>query len=405
MRNRDDRQAMAWNEPGGNGDRDPWGQRGSQQGPPDLDEALRKLRLQLGRIFGGRGGGGGLGGVSLGGGGRIGAGVIAAALGVIWLLSGVFIVDPAEQGVVLRFGSYARTEASGPHWAPRFVESVEKVNVEQIRNAEIGFRSAGGSKGSVINESQMLTGDENIVDLKFAVQYRVKDAKNYLFRVADPDLTLRAATESAVREIVGRSGMDYVLTTGRDGVANEAKLLIQEILDRYETGLQVTSVNMQDAQPPAQVQDAFFDAVKAREDQVRIINEAKAYKADVVPKARGEASAVRQRAEAYRQRVIAQAEGEAERFRKVLDAYRQAPEVTRERMYLESVESVMSNASKVMVDVKGGNNLLYLPIDRLIGDRAAGPSAAAAAETENTRIPRSLGFDARRSRNGNGRAR
>jgi membrane protease subunit HflK len=362
---------MAWNEPGGNGGRDPWGNRGGQQGPPDLDEVLKKLRARWGRFFGGRsgGGGGGFRGPSFRGGGLLGVGLIALLVVVAWGVSGIYIVDPAEEAVVLRFGKFVRTEGAGPHWAPPLIETVEKVNVEEIRDQEVGFRRQGNSKGSVPNEALMLTEDENIVDIQFAIQYRVKDAAAFLFNVDQPELTLRAATESAVREIVGRSAMDFVITGGRDAVAAEAEELIQEIIDRYGTGLQITSLNMQDAQPPAQVQDAFFDAIKAREDQERIINEANAYKADVVPKARGEATAVLQRAEAYRERVIAQAEGETSRFLQVLEEYQKAPEITRERLYIETVESVMINSSKVMVDVKGGNNLMYLPLDRLLQPR------------------------------------
>jgi membrane protease subunit HflK len=217
----------------------------------------------------------------------------------------------------------------------------------------------------------MLTEDENIVDLKFSIQYRINDAQFYLFNVLDPDLTLRQATESAVREVVGRSAMDFVITAGRDVVASEAGTLIQEILNEYKAGLNITSVNMQDAQPPAQVQDAFFDAVKAREDQERIINQANAYKADIVPKARGEANAMLERAEAYRQRVIAQADGETDRFLKVLDEYRKAPEVTRERLYIETIEQVMANSSKVLVDLQGGNKILFLPLDKLLSGQSA----------------------------------
>jgi len=363
---------MAWNQPGGNGGRDPWGNRGGQQGPPDLDEVLKKLQSRLGRIFGGRSGGGGGGGFSLPGGGAVGAGVIAAVLVGAWALAGFYIVDPAEEAVVLRFGKYHSTTGQGLHWAPYFIDNVEKINVEQIRNQEIGFRSSGGSQTDVAHESLMLTEDENIIDIKFSIQYRVNDARNYLFNVLDPDLTLRQATESAVREVVGRSGMDFVITAGRDRVAAETATLIQEILNRYEAGLNITSVNMQDAQPPAQVQDAFFDAVKAREDQERIINQANAYKADIVPKARGEANAMFERAEAYRQRVIAQAEGETDRFSKVLAEYRKAPAVTRERLYLETVEAVMANSSKVLVDLQGGNNIMFLPLDKLFSGQGAG---------------------------------
>jgi len=364
---------MAWNQPGGNGGRDPWGNRGDQQGPPDLDEVLKKLQTRLGRLFGGRfGGGGSGGGFSLPGGSLAGAGVIAAVVVAAWALAGFYIVDPAEEGVVLRFGGYRITTAPGLHWRPYFIDSVEKVNVQQIHNQEIGFRSSGASRSSVAHESLMLTEDENIVDLKFSIQYRIDDPQFYLFNVLDPDLTLRQATESAVREVVGRSGMDFVITAGRDVVASEAGTLIQEILNEYEAGLNITSVNMQDAQPPAQVQDAFFDAVKAREDQERIINQANAYKADIVPKARGDANAMLERAEAYRQRVIAQADGETDRFLKVLSEYQKAPAVTRERLYLETVEQVMANSSKVLVDLPSGNNIMFLPLDKLLSGQGAG---------------------------------
>ena len=371
---------MAWNQPGGDG-RDPWNDRGGQQGPPDLDEVLKKLQARLGQLFGGRpgrrsrsggGGDGGSGGSSSGGGGGIGAlgvGIVAALAVLAWGAYGIYVVDPAEAGVVLRFGQYVRTTGPGPHWVPPFIESVEKVNVQVIRSQNIGFRTQGSGSVSVPNEAQMLTEDENIIDIQFAVQYRIKDPDDFLFNVVDPEITLRQATETAVREIVGRSGMDFVITDGRDAVGAEAQVLIQDILDRYGSGLNVTSVNMQNAQPPDQVQDAFFDAIRAREDQERYINEANAYKAEVVPKARGDAQAKLEEAEAYRQRVIAHAEGETSRFLQVLTEYRRAPEITRERLYLEAVESVMENSSKVLVDVQGGNNLLYLPLDRLLAPR------------------------------------
>ena len=372
---------MAWNQPGGDG-RDPWNDRGGQQGPPDLDEVLRKVQARLGQLFGGRTGrrpgsggdddGGGAGGSGRGSGGRIGGfgvGIIAVLAVLAWGAYGIYVVDPAEAGVVLRFGQYVRTTGPGPHWVPPFIESVEKVNVQVIRSQDIGFRTQGSSSISVAHESLMLTEDENIIDIQFAVQYRVKDPAHFLFNVVDPEITLRQATESAVREIVGRSGMDFVITDGRDAVAAEAQVLIQDILDRYGSGLNVTSVNMQNAQPPDQVQDAFFDAIRAREDQERYINEANAYKAAVVPRARGDARAKLEEAEAYRQRVIAHAEGETSRFLQVLAEYQRAPDITRERLYLEAVESVMEKSSKVLVDVQGGNNLMYLPLDRLLAPR------------------------------------
>ena len=366
---------MAWNQPDGNGDRDPWGNRGRQQGPPDLDEILRKLQSQWGRIFGrrpiggGRSGGGGSG-RGFGRGGFMGAGLVAIVLIAAWWLAGIWIIQEPEQGVVLRFGEYHRTMDPGFNWAPYFIDSVDTVNVDRIRNAEIGFRNQGSSIAAVPREALMLTEDENIVDLQFAVQYRVRDPAQFLFENSEPEIALRQATESAVREIVGRSKMDFVLTEGRGAVAAETQGLIQEILDRYRTGLRVMSVNMQNAQPPTQVQDAFLDAIKAREDQERIINEAKAYQADVVPKARGEANAILAQAQAYQQRVEAIALGDASRFEQVLRAYRTAPEITRDRLYLEAVESVLAHTTKVLVDIPEGNNILYLPLDQIIRSRA-----------------------------------
>ena len=368
---------MAWNQPNGGGSgRDPWGNRGGQSGPPDLDDLLDNLQKRLRGLFrggpqGGRPSGGGQSG---GGGGGLGvlrsigsrgAALVIVILLVVWGLAGIYIVEPAEEGVVLRFGRYLETTGSGPHWAPYFVDSVEKVNVEQIRRAEIGYRSDAGGQ-SVPPESLMLTRDENIVDVQFAVLYRIKDARDYLFRVRDPDLTLRQATESAIREVVGRNIMDFVLTDGRALVAEQVRERTQEILDRYETGLLVASVNMQKAQPPDQVRDAFSDAVKAREDEERYKNEARAYAADILPRARGEANAMLERAEGYKQRVINEAQGDASRFSSVLTEYSKAPEVTRQRLYLDAMQNVLANSTKVLLDVEGGNNLLYVPLDRLL---------------------------------------
>lgn len=365
---------MAWNQPGGNGSgRDPWANRGGQSGPPDLDELLANLQRRLKGLFqGGSRGGGGGGGSRSGGAGRgfrsigtRGAAVIVALIVVGWGLMGIYIVEPAEEGVILRFGDYHETTGPGPHWAPYLVDSVETVNVEQIRRAEIGYRSDAGDQ-SVPPESLMLTRDENIVDVGFAVLYRIKDAQNYLFRVRDPDITLRQATESAIREVVGRNVMDFVLTDGRAVVAEQVRELTQEILDRYETGLDVASVNMQKAQPPDQVRDAFSDAVKAREDEERYKNEARAYAAEILPRARGDANAMLQQAEGYKQRVINEAQGDASRFTSVLDEYRKAPDVTRQRLYLDAMQGVLGSSTKVLIDVEGGNNLLYVPLDKLL---------------------------------------
>ena len=396
---------MAWNQPDGNGDRDPWGNRGRQQGPPDLEEILRKLQSRWGRVFGRRPAGGGLSGgggsgQGFGRGGFVGAGLVVAVLIVAWWLAGIWIVQEPEKGVVLRFGAYHRTMDPGFNWAPYFIDSVDTVNVDRIRNAEIGFRNQGSSVASVPREALMLTEDENIVDLQFAVQYRVRDPAQFLFENSEPEIALRQATESAVREIVGRSRMDFVLTEGRGAVAAETQGLIQEILDRYKTGLRVMSVNMQNAQPPTQVQDAFLDAIKAREDQERIINEAKAYQADVVPKARGEANAILAQAQAYQQRVEAIAFGDASRFEQVLRAYRTAPEITRDRLYLEAVESVLAHTTKVLVDIPEGNNIMYLPLDQIIRSRAdAGvPERQSFGSTEDSTTRGGSTGERRRSR-------
>lgn len=352
-------QKMAWNEPGGSGPKDPWGNNGSNKGgndgPPDLDEVFKKLNEKVTSLFGGKGGrSGGRGGVSAGGG--KGIGFIAGILIVVWALSGIYIVDEGREGVVLRVGAFDRITEPGPHWYPRFIEKVEIVDVQRVRSINIGATS---------HESLMLTKDENIVDIQFAVQYKVSNAKDYVFNVRDPDTTLRQVTETAMREIVGKNNMDFVIKDGRVQVAAGTKELMQNILNSYKTGLVVTNVNMQNAQPPQQVQHAFSDAVKAREDKVRLENEAEAYSNDIIPKARGQAARMEQEAAAYRDQIIARANGETQRFLKVLEQYKKAPVVTRERLYLDAMESVLSNSNKVMVDVKKGNNLMYLPLDRL----------------------------------------
>jgi modulator of FtsH protease HflK len=348
---------MAWNEPGGSG-RDPWGSPRGEQGPPDLDEAIRKLQARLAGIFGGRsggndrGGGGGPGGHMAAG----GIGLIAALALIVWVLSGIYIVQEGTRAVVLQFGSFNEVTEPGPHWYPRFIQTVERVDVDNVRSIELGYRG---------DEALMLTQDENIIDIKFAVQYQVRNARDYLFNVRDPDETLRSALESAVREVVGRSEMDFVITDGRTEVVARAQSLLQRILDDYRTGLVVTSLNMQDAQAPQQVQGAFADAVKAREDEQRLKNEAEAYFNDIIPKARGQAERLRAEANAYRERVIAEAEGESSRFTSILAEYLKAPEITRQRIYIETMEGVLASSSKVLVDTEGNNNLLYLPLDRM----------------------------------------
>jgi membrane protease subunit HflK len=385
--------AMAWNEPGGPKDNDPWGRPSNDQRPPDLDEVVRKLQEKLGGLFGGKSGGGA-------GGGRGGAPIKAnstalLAIGglfvAVWAAFGIYIVAPAERGVAMRFGAHSDTTLPGLHWNwPYPIGAVIKLDVDQIRNQEIGFRTGGRGQSSIVpklDEALMLTRDENIVDVKFEVQYRVKDAAAFLFKVSDPEETLKQVVESAVREVVGQSDMDFVITEGRSEIATRVSQLTQETLDRYGTGLQVTGINMQNAQPPEQVQDAFHDVVKAREDEQRLKNEAEAYANDIVPKARGQAARQIEEANAYRDRVIAQAEGEAARFVKVLDEYKKAPDVTRRRMYLDTMEEVLASTDKVIVDTQSNNNVMLLPLDRLMsgagmsGGSAATPSMSAPGMT------------------------
>lgn len=370
---------MAWNEPGGPDGRDPWGGRNDNQGPPDLDEVVRKLQQRFGRLFGGGRGGSSAGGGGLGGFGAGGIGLLALVVVVVWALSGFYIVEEGKRAVVLRFGEFQSTTGPGLHWYPRFIESVERVDVDNIRSIELGYRA---------DESLMLTQDENIIDIKFAVQYQVSDPRNYLFNVRDPDETMRQALESAVREVVGKSKMDFVITGGRAEVVARARELLQGILDGYGAGLIVTSLNMLDAQAPQQVQDAFADVVKAREDEVRLKNEAEAYANDILPKARGAAARIIEEANGYKEQVIAEAEGETARFNSVLAEYAQAPEVTRKRLYLDAIESVLSRSSKVMIDTEAGNNLLYLPLDKLTERKGALPAEPGYSPARTGTIPR-----------------
>jgi membrane protease subunit HflK len=359
---------MAWNEPGGN-NRDPWGGGGRDQGPPDLDEVIRKISGKFGGIFGGKGGAGGTASPIGGGPSSKGIWVLVTIVAIGWLLSGFYIVDEGPRGVELRFGRYNETTMPGLNYRlPYPIESVEIVDVEQRRAEEIGYRSAGrqGTLRSVPREALMLTQDENIVDIRLSVQYQIKDPRAYLFNVVDPAATLRQVVESAVRETIGKSTMDFVLTEGRSDVVADVEALSQTILDNYGTGLQLTNVNLQDAQPPEEVQDAFADAIKAREDEQRQKNEAETYSNDIIPRARGQAARRLEEAAAYKEQVIAQSEGEASRFEQLLGQYEKAPLVTRERLYLETMESVLANSSKVVVDVESGNNLFYLPLDKFI---------------------------------------
>lgn len=398
---------MSWNDQGG--DRDPWGGN-NQQGPPDLDEAFKKLQDKLSSIFGGNKRPSGSNGSGKGGGDfkmPVSAGLLAGILVAIWIVSGFYIVDPAEEGVITRFGEYNRTEQAGPHWLPTFIERAELVNVQEVRDAEVGFRSQGRGKGSVPHEALMLTQDQNIIDIEFAVQYRIKDAKDYLFNVREPDITLRHATESAVREIVGKNNMNFIITGGRDVVASETHTLTQEILDRYNTGLIVTSVNMQDAQPPAQVQEAFDDAIKAEEDEVRLKNEAEAYANDILPKARGDADAMRAQAEGYKQRVVALADGEVSRFTAIMKEYQKAPQVTRERMYLDAVEEVLGSTSKILMDKDGSNNMLFLPLEKMMSQMSSTKSDSSGSHSSSgsSSLPSAIRNSRQRMEDFRGRSR
>lgn len=355
MRKQDNKQAMAWNEPGGNGDKDPWsnnrGNKGNQ-GPPDLDEVFKNLQKKFGGLFGGKGGGSSKGGSGSSAGG-IGIGLVIAILLGFWITTGFYKVEEAERAVVFRFGEHVDTKQKGLHWhLPTPIERVEKVDVTKVYTIPLN--------------STMLTQDENIVDILGTVQYQIDDAEKYLFNVRHPEISLTQVTESALRQSIGRSNMDYVITEGRGEIAVQVKDIIQDIVNNYQTGLIIFKVNIQNAKPPEAVKDAFDDVTQAREDEERFKNEAEAYRNEVIPKARGAAARMIEESQAYKNEVIARAEGEAVRFKQLLGEYEKAPEITRERLYIDMMESVLNNSSKIMVDVEGGNNLLYLPLDKLM---------------------------------------
>lgn len=351
-------------------------------GPPDLDELWRDFNQKLNKLFGGKGGGprGPVGPVGGGnapqlpnmGKGLSIFGFIAVAL---WLASGFFIIEEGNAGVVTQFGKYHHTANPGFQWRlPYPIQNHEVVNVSRVRIIEVGYRN--NVKSKVLRESLMLTDDENIIDIQFAVQYRLSDATAYLFNDRDPDSAVQQAAETAIREVVGKNRMDYVLYEGREDVAIKTREVIQEILDRYQVGILVNGVTVQNVQPPEQVQAAFDDAVKAGQDRARMKNEGQAYANDVIPRARGMASRLMEEANGYRERVVAQATGDASRFDAILREYSRAPDVTRERLYLEAMQQVFTNVSKVLVDSKEGSQLLYLPLDKLI-DRSGGATGSA----------------------------
>ena len=342
---------MAWNEPGNNGkDRDPWGNNGKNQGPPDLDEMLRKMSRRFGGLFGSGKSGGDVG--------RFGISIALVVAVVVWVVSGFYTIREAERGAVLRFGKFSHIVEPGLRWKPTFIDQVIPVDVESVRSLPAsGF---------------MLTQDENVVRVEMDVQYRVVNPEQYLFSVTNADESLSQATDSALRYVVGHTKMDDVLTTGREKVRQETWQVIDGIIEPYQMGLQIVDVNFLPARPPEEVKDAFDDTISAQEDEQRFIREAEAYAREVEPKARGQVKRLEQEAEAYKSQIVLKAQGEVARFNELLPQYQAAPELTRNRIYLETMEELYQQANKVIVDMPAGNNsMIYLPLDKLTGKPAA----------------------------------
>ncbi|MAL97518.1 MAG: FtsH protease activity modulator HflK [Alteromonadaceae bacterium] len=366
---------MAWNEPGGNrNDQDPWGtgrRGGGDQGPPDLDEALRKGLDKINKLFGGKGGGGqgGKRGSSGSGFGPILAIIAIVAVGFL-VVQSVYTVDEQERAVVLRFGKYHKTVNPGLQFRIPLIDDVRKVQVTNVRSTQ--------------TSKQMLTEDENIVNVDLQVQYRISDAQAYVLNVRDPSETLRFATDSSLRHEVGGSDLDEVLTTGRAALAVQVQQRLQSFLDAYGAGLQVVKVNVESTQPPQQVQAAFEDVQRAREDEQRLIEEAQTYRNRVVPEARGRAQRMIEEGTAYRAQIVETAAGETQRFLALLDVFAESPDVTRERLYIETMEKVLGRTSKILVDVDGGNNMMYLPLDRLTQGRVNNEQTEGAPDISDT---------------------
>jgi modulator of FtsH protease HflK len=346
---------MAWNDQGDNGQKgkNPWG--GKNEGPPDLEEAIRNFQRKLTGVFGGGGNGRGQSGNASAQNPKsfLGAGFISIIVLIIYVISGVYLVQPAERAVITRFGKYVRTAEPGPHWLPRFIEAKTIVNVEEVKTTRHG--------------GEMLTMDENIVIAEIAVQYRIGDARDYLFNVVDPEKTLQKVSESALRAVVGKSTLDEVIAQGRAQVRLETQEQVVSLLDSYKAGVIVTDVTLQQTRAPEQVKAAFDDATKAQQDEERLVNQAQAYSRKIVPIAEGRAKRVYEEANAYKEQVVLMAQGETARFTKLLPEYRLAPEILRDRMYISTLEHVLSNTTKVIVDMEGSNNLVYLPIDKMVG--------------------------------------
>ena len=366
----------------------------NNDGPPDLDELFVDIKKKIDNVFNIKSGKSGGNGNPNNGKqpvtsdfGGIPTGKILLAVFLIWMATGFYIVDQGSRGVVLQFGKNTEITQPGPRWhIPYPVETVEVVNQEQVRTNEVGYRSSGaGGTSQELRESLMLTGDENIIDLQFAVQYNLKSVQDYLFNNRSVENSVRGAAETAIREVVGKSKMDYVLYEGREEIAIKTKSLMQDILDRYRSGINITSVTMQNAQPPEQVQAAFDDAVKAKQDLERQKNEGQAYANDIVPKARGTASRLIAESNGYKAAIENEAKGNASRFDQILTEYTRAPEVTRNRLFLETQEQIMSSVSKVIVDQKGSNSLLYLPLDKLINQNRASSDDQDQTQASNQR--------------------
>lgn len=344
---------MAWNEPGNNGKKnDPWKQGGRDQGPPDLDEVFRNFGKKFGGIFGG-----GKSSNNNSGGAFAALLLIVVVAAVVWALSGFYTIKESERGVVLRFGQYNSEVVPGIHWNPTFIDQIIPVDITSVR--------------SLRTDGFMLTQDQNLVRVTFEVQYRVYNARDYKFSVVDADRSLHEATDAALRYVIGHSIMDDVLTRGREVVRQNTRQELESIIEPYKLGLALVDVNFRDARPPEEVRDAFDDAIKAQEDQERFIKEAEAYALEIEPRARGQVNRIMQEADAYKQQIVLKAQGEVARFEKLLPEYIAAPKVTRDRMYLETMEYVYSNTSKVMVDVKNGNNIMYLPLDKMMNSSSA----------------------------------
>lgn len=353
---------MAWNEPGNNGkNNDPWKQGGRDQGPPDLDEVFRNLGKKFGGIFGGGKSSGG----SSNGGASAALILVLIVAALVWAFSGFYTIKESERGVVLRFGQYLDEVGPGIHWKPTFIDTVLPVDVTSVR--------------SLRSDGFMLTQDQNLVRVTFEIQYKVSDARLYKFSVVDADSSLHQATDAALRYVIGHSIMDDVLTRGREVVRQNTRQELEGIIEPYKMGIVLVDVNFRDARPPEEVRDAFDDAIKAQEDQERFIQEAQAYAREIEPRARGQVNRVMQEAEAYKQQIVLKAQGEVARFEKLLPEYLAAPKVTRDRMYLETMEQVYSNTSKVLVDVKNGNNIMYLPLDKMLNQGSSGTAPSSGA--------------------------